>query len=177
AALPPKDGFKPVDVSSGRAIDIDVLRFAVPAVLVIAVLGVLVWTMQRSGDALTGEFGGGAFPVPQQQDAEDRGDGQPAAAGAAGEQRSEQAGEDALADVSDSQQPAGPDPVVETPFPGAEDVRTTSAGPPLIPNWVDKFRSESVPPAHKVLVTRRAGADDGRQHRRLDQAFKALPRD
>ncbi len=177
AALPPKDGFKPVDLTKGRAIDIDILRFAIPAVLVIVVLGVLVWAM-RQGDDIVSGGAGSAAPFPGNRQV---GDGEvanapnPDGSAAPGGTDSDPSGDSQNPGRGGLRRPSGPPPVVAVPFPGAEDAATTAEGIRLIPDWVNHFRAERVGQARTLRVTRRANG--GREFRRLDEALVALPRE
>ncbi|MGE4000168.1 MAG: serine/threonine-protein kinase [Planctomycetaceae bacterium] len=178
AALPPKDTFKPVDLTTGRSIDIDVLRVAAPAVLVVALLGAIVWFIQQSDD--DGSAGTGpaeSFPsVVDQRNVNGADGARPRAEDAPSNgDKPGQSDDHQLASLARGPGLEGAPSVVGIPFPGAEDAATTAGGVPLIPNWVDSFRQPSVSQSHKLRVTRRASGSD--QFRRLNAALKALPPD
>ncbi|MBX3439661.1 MAG: serine/threonine protein kinase, partial [Planctomycetaceae bacterium] len=169
--LPPKEGFKPVDLANQRSIDIDVLRFAAPAVLVVALLAVFYWVMRLGDDGPVGGNGmAGPFPHLAPEEVGH------AADGAAPERDQEVSPDSEIAALNRTEElRPSPPSVIGIPFPGAEDSAPVSAGVPLIPNWVDKFRSPLPPQSSAIRVSRRSS--EAGEFRRLQEALDSLPRD
>ena len=173
--LPPKDGYKPVDLTSGGKFNIDIIRFGIPVVLVVMVAGILFWATREGGDALSGGAVGGSVANPYQEPEKD-----PPAADDAIEEPGEPSppdeairGDNQLSGLSTTEDVA-PQSVVAVPFPGAEDSKTTSDGVRLLPNWVDHFRT---PPKtiQKTLVVAREPSDSN-QFSSLNKAISSLQR-
>ncbi|MCA9076270.1 MAG: serine/threonine protein kinase [Planctomycetaceae bacterium] len=174
-ALPPKEQYKPVDLTSGGKLNVDVIRFAIPVVLVLVVAGILFWATREGEDALSG----GAFSVnsvnpyspvkelPPRPDVTENGEETDSPADDPTPETNE------LSGLSDLDDPV-PGSVVAVPFPGAEDSKTTTDGVRLLPNWVDHFRILPKD-VQQSLVVSREPTESG-QFRQLNQAISALPR-
>ncbi|MEZ6053678.1 MAG: serine/threonine-protein kinase [Planctomycetaceae bacterium] len=171
--LPPKEKFKPVDLTTGSRLDLNLIRYAIPALLVVAILVILFWAIQQGDDGLTdgpAAMGGRnpyssrieepSAPQPDASESTDQDDTSPDAVDPEPSQ---------LSGLSTQDEPAT---VVAVPFPGAEDSKTTSDGVRLLPNWVNHFRTPSKA-AHQSITVTRTPVGDG-QVSSLNAAFSAL---
>ncbi len=175
--LPPKEKFKPVDLTTGSKLNLDLIRYAIPALLVIAVLVILFWATQQSDDAFSGGAAANGVGNPYSSREEE-----PAAAVADEPSPDERDGASSDAVNAEPNQLSGlfapdepfPPSVVAVPFPGAEDSRTTSDGVRLLPNWVSHFRTPPKTARQSIIVTRTPNGES--QVSRLNQALAALKR-
>ncbi len=157
---PPRTSFSPVDVPRG-SVDLHTLRFVIPAVLVLAVLGLIFWVARQGGEE--GLSGSAADTNPYKSPEED----DDASEQASGRAESSQEGPRQRPTVPGTQF-NGTTPRVFATFPGVEDVApgtSSASGLQLIPDWVQAFRT----PVRSQLAPRRVC-----QHPQNPQEFSTL---
>ncbi len=169
--LPPKDEYKPVDLTKGGKLNLDVMRYVLPALLVIGVIGILIWATRQGGDALSG----GATTSKASNPYRDRDVESPIPDKIEGGAHAGPTATDPATNLLEglsAPEDSGPTTVVAVPFPGAEDSRTTSDGVRLLPTWVNYFRTPPKADRQSIVVTREPSS--AVQYRHLNQAFDAL---
>ncbi len=170
--LPARGDFDPNAVPQG-GLNLDALRYAIPAALVVGVLALIFWAARQGGEALSGT-GGVVNPYVEDEDPVVDGgtDGQAASGKGPSKRPRPRSGESTSG-------PLGGNPAarqVLATFPGAEDVPQDTAsvsGLRLIPDWVQAFRT----PLKSQLAPRvvRPHPKSADEYRSLTEALQKLP--
>ena len=161
-ALPQKMDALPTDGPAKKSLDLDTLKYVIPAVLVVGVLAAIVYAVVNSGDG-GGSGGDNPYVDESSEQGSSRADGsrQPTE----DEPKPDIGNEDPV--------PASPPQVSAIAFPGAEGAPLTTNGVPLIPDWVNSFRAPIRSAERSLIVRRRPLGDDEVDN--LDEALRSLP--